>query len=401
MNLRNLAILVALGVIVLAGGWYFGAATTPDQQAAVDAGKLMFPDLAPKLQQAAKIEITHQGKPMAIDHKPDGTWGLEDRDGYRVQETKLRGMLTGLTELRLVEPRTTDPAEFTRLGVEDPNAKTSNSNLLQVLDTAGKPIVAVIVGHRRVRTQGNVPEQVYVRRPGDNQAWLAEGTVQVDADPQLWFDRDIMNIDHSRIARVEATHGDATVVLAQQDGKLAMTAPAEHPKLDDYRVEDVGRALELLTFQDVQTDQKPAGDESGHAVFTTTDGLAITARVFHSGADVWARFAVAGTDASKAEADRLRARLGGWTYQLGSWKEKALVPALDDLKAEEKSAPAASGGAIPQAAAPSMVPPQVAVPSAAAPSAAAPLAAPSATPRQAAPRQAAPAPTAPVRASKP
>ena len=109
-------------------------------------------------------------------------------------------MLTALTELRLMEPRTSDPTQFSRLGVEDPSAPDSNSNLLRVLDSGKKLIVELIVGHRRVRTQGNVPEEVYVRRPGENQTWLAEGSLQVDADPQLWLDRDIMNIDHSRIA---------------------------------------------------------------------------------------------------------------------------------------------------------------------------------------------------------
>ena len=47
-----------------------------------------------------------------------------------------------------------------------------------------------------MRTQGNVPEEIYVRRPDDNQSWLAEGSLQADADPQLWLDRDIMNIGH-------------------------------------------------------------------------------------------------------------------------------------------------------------------------------------------------------------
>ena len=79
----------------------------------------MFPGLAPKLQDAARIEITHQGKTLVIAKHGD-TWGLADRGGYPVQQDKLRGMLTALTELRLVEPRTTDPAQFSRLGLEDP-----------------------------------------------------------------------------------------------------------------------------------------------------------------------------------------------------------------------------------------------------------------------------------------
>ena len=335
MSPRTLLTLVVLGVLAIGGGWYFGTATTPAQQAAMDAGKLMFPDLAPKLRDVVKIEVEHQGTPTVIALN-NGQWGLADRGGYRVQETKLRGMLTGLTELRLVEARTTDPAQFSRLGVEDASTKESNSNLLRLLDGSGKPIVAVIVGHRRVRTQGNVPEQVYVRRPGDNQAWLAEGALQADADPQLWFDRDVMNIGHDRIAKVSATRGDTTLEFAQDGDKLTLTAPADHPKLDEYRLEDVGRALELLTFQDVKPGKDATGDEAGHAVFTTTDGMKISVVVQHGEKDLWVRFSVTGEDKAKAEADKLAARVNGWAYQIGSWKEKALVPAMDDLKAAEK-----------------------------------------------------------------
>ena len=68
-------------------------------------------------------------------------------------------------------------------------------------------------------------------------------------------------------------------------------------------------------------------------MFTTSDGLAVTATVFKGDKDVWARFAATGNDKAKDEADKLNARLAGWTYQLGAWKEKSLVPSLDDLKA--------------------------------------------------------------------
>ena len=268
MKPRTLIALVVIGVLAIGGGWYFGTAQRAGDQQAYGGGGLMFPDLAPKLQDAARIEITHQNKTTAIEKHGD-TWGLVDRGGYVVQASKLRGMLTALTELRLVEQRTSDPEQFNRLGLEDPNGKTGTSNLLRVLDASGKPIAALVVGHRRVRTQGNVPEQVYVRRTDDNQTWLAEGSLQADADPQLWLDRDIMNIDHARIAGVAVTHGDETLELARDGQKLALKAPAEHPPLDDYKVDDIDRGLELLTFQDVQTDKDAVGDKVGQSVYTT------------------------------------------------------------------------------------------------------------------------------------
>lgn len=341
MSPRGLLLLVVLGVAALGGGYWFGTATQPRQEIAVDTGKLMFPDLASRLKNATRIEIASQGKTATIALK-DGTWGLADRGGYRVTDSKLRGMLTALTELRLVEPRTTDPAQFARLGVEDPGTPDAKSTLLKVLDAQGKPILEVIVGHRRVRTQAKVPETVYVRRPGDNQAWLAEGNLQADADPQLWLDRDIMNIDHKRVGAVTVKRGETTLEFSAKDGKMALAAPADHPALDDYRLDDVGRALEYLNFQDVQTDADKVGEEIGTAVISTVDGLQVAARVFRGEKDIWVRFAVKGEDKAKEEADRLAARVAGWTYQLGNWKEKALVPSLDDLKkAAETPAPAA------------------------------------------------------------
>lgn len=338
MRARSVGLLVGLGVLAVAGGWYFGTATTPSERTTVAGGKLMFPDLAPRLQDAAKVEITHQGKQTVIEKRPDGGWGIASMHDYPVQEAKLRGMLTGLTELRLAEPRTSDPAQFSRLGVDDPNGAGSSADLLRVVDGAGKPILAVIVGHRRVRSQADVPEEVYVRRPDESQSWLAEGNLQVDADAAQWLDRDLMNIGHDRIASVAV--GDQALVFEQTDGKFALTQPAEHPKLEDYKVDDVARALELLTFQEVRADKDAPGVEAGHAVFTTKDGLAVTVTVLHADKDVWARFSVAGADKVKTEAEKLNGRLAGWTYQIGSWKEKSLVPTLDDLKAAEPAKPA-------------------------------------------------------------
>ena len=359
MSPRALAVLVALGVVALAGGWYFGAATTPSAERSVDAGKLMFPGLTAKLQQATKIEVVHQGVGTEIDRRDAGNgriiWGLKDRGGYPVQETKLRGMLTALTELRLVEPRTSDPTQFATLGVEDPNAKGAASNLLRVQDAKGEAMVAVIVGHRRVRTQGNVPDEVYVRRPEAKESWLAEGSLEVDADPQLWLDRDIMNIDHNRIAKVSVKRGDSTLQFARGSDKLTLAEPADHPKLDDYKLEDVARGLELLTFDDVHPTATTPDTKLGETVFSTSDGLSVTVTVFRAppGAaakpeadrDILAQFSVSGDDKSKPEADRLAARLHGWTYQLGAWKQKALLPSMDDLKAPPPKEPAAATGA--------------------------------------------------------
>lgn len=334
MKPRTLVVLVVLAIVAVGLGWQFGTRTEPSGRREIAAGSLVFPGLAAKLQQVAKIEITHQGQHLVLT-QVNGKWGLADRGGFPVQQDKLRELLTGLTELRITEPRTSDPTQFARLGVEDPAPATANSNLLRVLDGSGQVIAELVVGHRRVRTQGNVPETIYIRRPNENQAWLAEGRLPVDADPQLWFDRDITNIDQSKIASVVVNRGDQVLEFVREGDKLVLKSPAEHPKLDDYRVEDVGRSLETLTLTDVKPAAQEPGEKLGTAVITTTDGEKITVTVFKAGSDIWAQFAATGEGAAKQAADALQARVAGWAYQVGAWKEKAFVPTLDELKADE------------------------------------------------------------------
>ena len=100
----------------------------------------------------------------------------------------------------------------------------------------------------------------------------------------------------------------------------------------------VERALEMLTLQAVKPDAEAPGQMTGQTEFTMNDGLAIRITLFHADKDVWARFVASGPDAVKAEVNRLNGRLAGWCYQIASWKEKSLMPTIDDLKAEEKPA---------------------------------------------------------------
>jgi hypothetical protein len=332
MTKGKLLALVIAGAAALGGGWYFGVATQPAEQTAIGQGPLMFPDLAAKLSAVRRIELISKTKKVTIERKGD-TWGVTDRDGYPVLDSKLRGLLTALTELRLTEARTTDPASFGRLGLEDPESadKAEGATLLRLLDADGKPIVALIAGHRRTRTQGNLPEDIYVRRAGDNHTWLAQGGLVPDSDPTSWVDRSILDISHGVISKVVSTKGGGTLTFERDGDKLKMTQPADHPKLEDYKVDDIPSGLEALTLQDVMADKNITAEPLGTSVFSTTDGLDIHFTLFHIKDNTWVRIAVAAPERGKAEAERLNAKVSGWLFELPSWKDRILVPSLDDL----------------------------------------------------------------------
>lgn len=335
MNRRTLLLLSGTAVVAVGGAMLLTPANQPPPSPAGAA--LAFPGLAQRLQAAAKIEATRHDGTLDITRRGE-TWVLPAKGGYPVRQEKVRELLTGLTELRLTEQRTSNPEMLDRLGLEDPTRAGATSTLLRVLDAQGGVIAELVIGRRRVRTQGNVPESAYVRRPNESQAWLAEGRIPVDGDAQLWLDRDIANLPRERVRRVAvARSGQPPLVLTRAgdaDAKLQLAEPADAPPTEETALDEIGRAFEFLTFLDVKPEAEIPGEALGEARFDLTDNLAIVVRPRKDGETLWVTLAAEGDD----EAARLNARWRGWAYQVGQWKEKAFVPLLADLRRQEQPA---------------------------------------------------------------
>lgn len=362
MNRRNVLLLSGAAAAVVAGV----VLLTPDTLPVPPPSEavLAFPGLAGRLSRAARIEVLKHDSALVVERNGD-EWVLPSKAGYPVRPERVRELLTGLTELRLVEQRTANPEMLERLGLEDPARPGATSQHLRVLDANGAVIAELILGRRRVRTQGNLPEAIYVRRVGEYQSWLAEGRLAVDADPQLWLDRDLANIPRERVRRVVVQRtGDPELVLTrpgEPDAQLAITQPADAPPVDETSLDEVGRAFEFLNFLDVLREADAPGSGLGQSRFELTDNLAVTVRVHKAGEAVWIILAAEGD----AEAARLNARWRGWAFQVGPWKEKAFLPRLADLVRQEEPAP--EGEADPQTEAPAAAPAPAAPPPAEAP----------------------------------
>jgi hypothetical protein len=352
MNSRSTAILAAVAVVVLGIGVYVGTADR-EQQAEVPAAQTAFPGLAAKLAGATAIEVSQAGSTLHLARKGDG-WTVPDKGGYPAKNASVHELLASLAGLRLAEARTANPDDYAKLGVADPAKEASKepgtgAMLVRVQDGGGATLAEILVGHTRFGSNGS-GDRVYVRRPGDAQAWLSDGPLKVEADPAQWVETDIANIAADKITSVTVTRDGQTLSFARKDGTLAMTAPAEHPPLEQYKVDDIGRALQGLMFDDVKPAPAP-GKPEGQAVFTTSDGMTITASVSKDGQNAWFEFAASGDDKAKDAVAAFEARVKGWAYQVGTWKEAAFVPTLDQLKASPPpgapAKPAAGPAAIP------------------------------------------------------
>jgi hypothetical protein len=315
---RGLLLLGGAAAATLGAALYL----TPEQPRPA-ASALAFPDLAGRLAGAARIELRRHDASVTLTRDGD-TWTIAERFGHPAQPQRVRALLTGLTELRLLEPRPADA----RSGTDDPLRPPATGLLIRVLDAGGSPLAEIILGTRRSRPG---EETALVRRPAEPGAWLAETRLAADADPELWLAREIADLPAQRLRRVEvARMGEAPLVLARPgevDAPLVIIEPRDPPRPDGVALDALGRIFEGLSLLGL----RPAADISGEALgetrFSFTDNLSITAHPRRDGERLWLTLRAEGDE----EAQALNRRWSPWAYQLGIWTEAAFIPRLEDL----------------------------------------------------------------------
>lgn len=353
MTRRGVLLLGAGAAIAAAGAAAVLIQAPPVKTEAAVIGQPVFPGIAQRLGDARSIEIRRHDGALNLA-LADGTWGLADRGGFPVRPDRVRELFAGLAELRLIEERTGNPELFSRLGLEDVTVAGGTSQLLTVKDGQGRVLAEAILGRRRVRTAGNLPEAIYIRRPGESRTYLAEGQLRADTDPMLWVEREILDIRRARIATATTERSGAAPVRAVRPSADLEAATLEGMEegfsADQAKVDDLPRALEWLTLNDVRPAAAVAGGETlGEARFTTFDGLAVTFRIVSAEEKRWALVTVTWADPgarpenapaelktaeeAKAEAEALTRRLAPWAFHLVDWKTDILLYRPEDVAA--------------------------------------------------------------------
>lgn len=330
MRRRGLILLAAAGAGSIGAALLLAPGQAPPSET---GGALAFPGLAERLSQAAALEIRRHDATLRVRRAGD-RWLLPDRNDYPIREARLRELLTGLSELRLVESRGADPANLARFGVDDPANADSTANHLRLLDAQGVAIIDVFLGRRRTRTQGNLPENIYIRRAADREAWLAEGRIPVETDAASWMERDVANLAAERVQRVVVRRVGVPAITAARaapGAPLLVIDPPDPPQIDRTALDDIGRAFEFLTFMDAVPEAQTPGEAQGQARFELSGNLAVTVWGSRFEQFLFIRLQAEGTAEGEVEARLLNARWAGWAYQVGIWKEKAFLPTLEDL----------------------------------------------------------------------
>jgi hypothetical protein len=351
MKNRTFLVLVAAVLIMVALLYMQPQDPSPEDQ------QLILNGLADAMHDVDRVTVIGAGNtPIATLERGENYWTVVERDGYRADVGRIRRNLIALSEARVVEQKTADPALHSRLGVED--IADPNATGKKFVIGARSMSFDLIVGETGVR--GSMS---YVRRPDAAQSFLVSADLDPGDDTMDWLRRDLLDVGAERLHSITITHPDGEVLRIEKsapDG--ADFGLVDMPEGRELRYSTILNSttgvLAELTMDDVARDGAgTAGrDSSGDVVtrFEAFDGLVIEARIedgaegrrvrFSARADqaLADRFAPPGAeeagpsdrvsfDAVSEEAQRVNGELAGWTYTLPSFKSDQLVRRLDDV----------------------------------------------------------------------
>src|SRR5262245_5822040 len=120
MKTQHLLILVAAAVVaVLAALW---ARSVHEPAHTVGVGTLLVPGLESKLNDVTGLSVKGKNGASVTLVRGADIWAVKERSGYPADTGKVRKLLIGLAQAKLVEQKTSNADSYTDLGVADPTA---------------------------------------------------------------------------------------------------------------------------------------------------------------------------------------------------------------------------------------------------------------------------------------
>lgn len=348
MKKRSFALLLAAAVVSVAAAAYAVVSQGARLAAPEPASTPMFADLLDRANDVQAVTIASAKGKLTLQRNGNA-WSLTEAGGYPVPADKVRQLVAGLAGLRLLEPKTDQPARHARLEVEDITAKDAKSRQVALLGGDGKPLVSLIVGKPNRTLDLNGLRGVYVRNPGEPLAWLAEGALEVPTAVIDWVDRSVVDLPAAKLKSATfAPTGSGQITLTKAEGGAAGFTLTPVPEGKTADLDAVGRLADAfagISLDDVRVDKDTdKAVEAATVEAVSTDGLTLHGELLALDGATWMRV-TAKADAGSAaaeEAKTISARVTGWLYKLPQFKVGLLQPKIDDYLKQEEAPPAPS-----------------------------------------------------------
>jgi Domain of unknown function (DUF4340) len=334
MNRRRFISLVIAALAVISGALYLSTQRNLPRDS---QGVALLPYLAAELNTVSALSIRRSGAaPSVTVHQQDGRWTVAQRGDYPADVAKLRKLLLSLSDAKIIEEKTSNPANFSAIGVDDPSAPGATGAELSFVARDGTH--ALIVG--KTTGEGN-----FVRRAGENTTFRVEPAISFEAEPRFWIETKLIDIAAADILSIAVkpaagpaytvhrdTAGGNFVLDAVPPGRKAAEAAALAPSPTTYSHLD---ADDVAPMGDVDFSKASIATVtlSGGNVITLTGAAGTTGAA--GGDKHWIQLH-ASNDAA------LDAKAAGRAFEISGYRFDAIFRPLEQLLVPKPSPPPAS-----------------------------------------------------------
>jgi len=343
MKQKNILILAVVAIILVVAGVVASQQKGGEKKLA--DGGLLAPDLRATMDKVADIRIVSRTGDVVTQlslQKKAERWLVADRN-YNADTQKLAILIEALAQARRIEAKTSKPANYGKLGVDDPagNNGEGGGKLLRFLTADGKPQLELIIGTSAKERHGQ-----YVRVANDTQAWLVDQSLQFPATAAAWLDHRIVDIPPQDIVAVD--FGTLTLKRAAADKELELNAiPAGRELTYPGITATAASALSQLQTQDVVAASAITLDQpAATAVFTKANSV-ITVKAYHQSDKNYLTLSATAADnvddAARKQVEAWNAAWQPWAFEVEMFTYNKFVKSINDFTKEIAKAAKAEG----------------------------------------------------------
>jgi hypothetical protein len=326
MNRSRFMVLLLAAIAVITGAFYLSGRRAQPQDR---IGTPLIPALSAALTQVTAVTIRHGGQAPIVSLRRRGsapdtgsatTWVVTERDDYPANIPSLRKLLLSIADAKIVEEKTSIPANYATVGVDDPSVADALGTGVDIVTPTAS--WRLIVG----KAQGN---GTVVRMATEAGSYLVEPAILVSTETRSWIDPTLVDIPVANIASIAIRPATGPPYVLRRN-------PAAN---DDFSLDGVpsGRlpvaakslapsplAFSAMTAEDVAPAASIDFSTAATAIVTRTDGEVITVTGAASGEQHWLRL-TATRNAAFAAKTRGRA------YAVPRYRYDAIFRPLEQL----------------------------------------------------------------------
>ncbi|MBE9562029.1 MAG: DUF4340 domain-containing protein, partial [Proteobacteria bacterium] len=276
MNNKSFSILAVVTIAVVIAA----VSLTQTEVVPLKKGKL-FPELATTIDQVKTVNVKTNSETITMVRDDNWNWKMQEKHDYPIETDKVNSLLLAMTELTILEAKTSNPELYSKIGVDDISTQGSESVLL-TLQADSNTLASLIIGNSQIAKIDSTRNEIYVRKLDDKQVWLTLGKLSVEKTLTDWLERQIIDIENNKIRQVNISNGENISIFQDtpddEEFQLA-NLPVNGKVKMPYVLKNIATTLSKLEFDDVIAANTMELDPKITAVFTTFDGLEVTMQV--------------------------------------------------------------------------------------------------------------------------